>query len=376
MLRRCPVAFAPRMMRAVKITAYGGPEKLAVTNIQRPVLETGEVLVKVAATSINRGDIAQRKGLYPPPLGVTDTPGMEFSGTVVDMEASLEDAPGYVPEIGSRVMGIVAGGGYAEYVAVPASLCIPVPSAISLTQAAAIPETYLTAFQAMHHHAGLLPDKAGAAQYGAGLKTRPPAAALGRRYRMLVHAGASGVGIAACQIAKLFEITSITTSSEAKVEACQQWATYAVSRTPNESGDVFAEKVEAAVGKSGVDLIIDPVFGGRYLQEDGQLLAMDGTVVVLSFLGGSKTELDGPTFFQRRATIRFSALRNQSDFYKTSLTQAFRARIMPYIQSGKIKPVVAKTVSLDQIQDAHRMVEANELTGKCVVVVDPKLAEK
>jgi NADPH2:quinone reductase len=364
------------MMRAVKITAPGGPEKLSLTNIQRPILETGEVLVKVAATGVNRGDIAQRKGLYPPPVGVTDTPGMEFSGTVVDMEESLEDSPGFVPEIGSRVMGIVSGGGYAEYVAVPVSLCIPVPSTISLGDAAAIPETYLTAFQAIHHHAGLLPDKAGAAMYGKGLKTRPPASALGRRYRMLVHTGGSGVGIAACQIASLFEITSITTSSEAKVEACQQWATYSVSRTPNEDGVVFRDKVQAAVGKNGVDLIIDPVFGGKYLQEDGELLAMDGSVIVLSFLGGSTTQLDGPTFFKKRATVRFSALRNQSDFYKTSLTQAFRSRVMPAFSTGKIKPVVAKHLALDKVQDAHRMVEANELTGKCVLIVDPELAKK
>jgi NADPH2:quinone reductase len=368
-------AAARKMMRAVLPAAAGGLDALTVGSVPRPVLKTGEVLVKVAATAVNRGDIAQRKGFYPPPNGVTDIMGLEFSGTVVDVEHSLEDSPGYVPENGSKVMGLLSGGGYAEYVTVPAAHCIPVPEGLSLIDAAAIPETYLTAFQCIHHHGGLLPDPSAAEQYAHGLRTRPPADLLGRKYRMLVHAGASGVGVAACQIGGLFDIVTVATSSESKVSECAKYATYAVSRKPNEKGVAFQDKVESVVGKNGIDLVLDPVFGGTYTAENGNVLAMDGTIVVLSFLGGSKLpELSGSSFFQKRATIRYSSLRSQSHFYKTGLVASFRRRVMPAIASGKIRPVVAKKVLLDDIREAHRVVEANELVGKCVVVVDKSLA--
>jgi NADPH2:quinone reductase len=357
------------MMRAVQMSGPGGIDVLSIASVPKPKLRRGEVLVKVAATAVNRGDIAQRKGIYPAPPGASEILGLEFAGTVVDQESSLEDMPGYVPENGSRVMGILPGGGYAEYVAVPATLCMPVPDAMPLAVAAALPETYMTAYQAIHIHGGLLADDTHS------WRSRPPPDVLGRKYRMLVHAGASGVGVAACHLATLFDIDSITTSSENKVEACKQWATHALSRTPDESESVFRRKVESVAGPNGIDLVIDPVFGGIYMEENAQVLAMDGTVVVLSFLGGTKLQkTNASDYFRKRATIKFSSLRSTSDNYKAGLTASFRRRVLPAFNKGTLKPVVSKTLALDDVKEAHRLLEANEVIGKVVLVVDKATA--
>lgn len=354
-------------MRAVRMNGVGARDVLSVAaDVARPVPKAGEVLVKVAATAINRADIMQRKGNYPPPPGASEILGLEMAGTVVDASA----APASTFPVGARVMALLTGGGYAEYVAVPAAQCMPVPEHMPLVDAAALPETFLTAFQAMHNHAGWTPATCAAAQ-----------AESGRPRRLLMHAGGSGVGVAACQIAKRFGCEAVTTSSDGKVKDCAGYATHAVSRTPNADGVVFKDKVEGAIGADGVDLVIDPVFGGSYLKENAQVLAKDGVIVVLSFLGGPKVqEFDAVPLFRKRGTLKFSTLRSQSEPYKEALVKAFSEHVLPGFSRGAdgaeptLRPVVAKVLSLDDIQEAHRSVEENEMVGKCVVVLDADAA--
>lgn len=337
------------MMRAVTQKAFGGVETLILSNVPKPqVVKPSDVLIRVKATAVNRGDTMQRRGLYPPPPGASDIMGLEAAGVVEAVGPEVREF-----KAGDAVMCLLTGGGYAEFVVANSGCVMPIPSSMSFTHAAAIPEVFLTAWQCLTMHNGV--------QSGD---------------RVLIHAGASGVGSAAAQLTeRVLGGVAITTSSDDKVEQCRKYASYAVSRTPDEAKKVFAPKVRAALGEGdpNIRLVIDPVFGGSYLAEDGEVLGMDGAVVVLAFMGGNVVqEWNATPFFRKRATVQFSTLRNRSDAYKTQLVQSFRAAALPRFTSGEplLEPVISSVLPLHDIAAAHQLVESNSSAGKVIVVVD------
>lgn len=334
-------------MRAVTLRGFGAVDNLIVSSVPKPTLTSlSDVLIKVKSTAVNRGDIMQRKGHYPPPPGCTDILGLEAAGVV---EAVGPGVTRFVP--GDRVMALLSGGGYAEYAVASEGSVMAIPAPFSFTQAAAIPEAFLTAWQAL----------------AMTCRTR-------EGDRVLVHAGASGVGTAAAQLVeRVLKGQAITTSSESKVPFCRQYASYAVSRTP-ELGNAFSKKVFDALGdKRGVQTVIDPVFGGTYLEEDGECLGVDGTIVVIAFMGGHTiTQWKAAPFFAKRANICFSTLRSRSDAYKAALVQSFEASALPCFERGcdgrlPLEPVISKVFPLDAVREAHRLVDSNESLGKIIL---------
>ena len=334
-------------MRAVTLKGFGDSSVLQVVqNAVRPVVGLADVLVRIKATAVNRADINQRQGQYPPPPGASDILGLECAGVV---EAVGPDATGKF-SVGDRVMALLSGGGYAEYAAVHHGSVMRVPDNLSFVEAAAIPEAFLTAWQCL------------------AFNTKVAAGDV-----VLVHAGASGVGTAAAQLTKkVLQATSVTTSSEDKVDFCKQFSQFAVSRTPSEAGVVFADKVAACVGANKVNVIIDPVFGGNYLAEDCEVAASDSTVVVLAFMGGNKiANFNAVPFFRKRCAIRFSTLRSRDTDYKAELVGSFVERALPQFSSSdvatRLVPVVSKVYKLEEIARAHLDVETNASVGKVVL---------
>jgi NADPH2:quinone reductase len=348
----------PTAMRAVVMSGFGPPSVMSVSRqVPLPVPRPGDVLIKVAATAVNRADLMQRKGHYPPPAGASQVLGLEAAGRVV------VGGGGFA--VGDRVMALLSGGGYAEYAAVPAAHCMPVPAHLSLAEAAAVPEAFLTAYQVVTAHGGLGPS-------GDRRDVAAP--------RILVHAGASGVGIAASQIGRVFGATVVTTSSAGKVGGAARFAAHAVSRAPGADGVVFADKVEAAVGAAAVDLVLDPVFGGSYMQENGRVLAPDGRVVVLSFLGGPKLkDFSAAELFRKRGRLQFSTLRSQSDAYKARLVAGFAKDVLPAFlpedaaaaAAGpyRCRPVIDTTLALEDVAAAHELIARDGAIGKCVLTI-------
>jgi putative PIG3 family NAD(P)H quinone oxidoreductase len=329
-------------MRGVALKGFGGPEMLQyTTELLRPVLPNPNyVMIKVAATALNRADTMQRKGHYPAPPGESEILGLEAAGTICEIG----------PEVrrwkeGDRVMALVPGGGYAENVVVHESHVMPVPEGMSFVDAAAIPEVFLTAYQALRFQSNL--------QAGDTL---------------LMHAGASGVGTAACQLARLFGAKSITTSSEGKVEECKKFADFAVSRTKDENGKIFASKVTAAIGANKVNVVIDPVFGGGYLEESTEVMALDGQVVVLAFMGGNTIkEFNATPLFRKRIGIKFSTLRSQNTEYKAKLIKAFSENALPAFSDGRLKPVIDTVFPVEDVVKAHEKLDASDSVGKIIL---------
>ena len=346
-------ATAGKLMRGITLNGAGGPDVLTVSsNLARPTMKTStEVLIKVMATSVNRADTMQRKGMYPAPPGASELLGLEAAGIVESV------APGVSKwSVGDKVMALLGGGGYAQYVNVEEGHCLKMPEMYTFEQAAAIPEVFLTAWQAIRFQASL-----------------------SKGQTLLTHAGASGVGTAASQLARLLGARAVTTSSEAKVEACKQFADVAVSRTPTENADGkkfhFAPKVIEAIGSNAVDVIIDPVFGGGYLEEDVEVLNTDGQIVVLAFMGGSKAGVpDGLNcvpMFRKRVGIKFSTLRSQSNEYKAKLVESFAAEALAGFSDGRLTPVIDTTFDLfDEVVKAHERIDKSESIGKLVLKVD------
>jgi putative PIG3 family NAD(P)H quinone oxidoreductase len=335
--------FPMATMRAV-IARDKSIESLEVsTTVPKPVLKDGHyILVRVAATSVNRLDTLQRKGLAPVPAGASEIMGVEAAGTVAEIGAKVT-----MWQPGDRVMCLLTGGGYAEYVAVNEAHCLPVPENMSITYAAAVCEVFLTAYQAMRLNGNVQ-----------------------RGDHVLIHAGASGVGTAACQLCRhVLHAKSVTTSSAGKIEHCKQFADYAVSREKDEStGKLFASKVLEAIGGPKINLVIDPVFGGGYLEEDAEVLALDGKVVVIAFMGGATIpDFNATPLFRKRAEIKFSTLRSQPSEYKRALVEAFREEAYPALVSGKLSPVIQHVLPVEEIQRAHTLVETNATMGKVVL---------
>lgn len=325
-------------MRAVLVDRPGGPDHLRLGEAPRPVPGPEELLVRVHATALNRADLMQREGRYPPPEGASPVLGLEAAGVV---EAVGSACVGWA--IGDRVFGLLPGGGYAAYVAIRHDHAMRIPDALSFEEAAAVPEVFLTAFQALHW--------LGAVQQGEVV---------------LIHAGASGVGTAAIQLARLAGAFVYVTASAAKHPLCLELGAAGAIDYQHEA---FPERLRELGGGGGADVIIDFV-GAPYLHDNVDALALDGRLVVLATMGGSRVDsFDLRGLFRKRATLVTSTLRSRSDGYKAHLTRAFADAVLPQFEDGTLRPVIDSIYAWTDVAEAHRRMEANENAGKIVLRV-------
>jgi NADPH2:quinone reductase len=328
----------PERMRCIEITRPGGPEVLCPAERPVPRPGAGEVVVKVAAAGINRPDLLQRQGVYPPPPGASDLPGLEVAGVV----AAVGEGVAW-PPLGQPVCALVAGGGYAEYVAVDSRHCLPVPAGLDLTAAAGLPETVFTVWHNVFERGRLQPGE-----------------------RFLVHGGSGGIGTTAIQMAKALGATVFTTASRAKLQACRALG---ADRAIDYAAEDFVEVVKAETGGAGVDVILDMV-GGGYIARNVKALAADGRLVSIAFMQGSTAELNFMPVMLKRLTLTGSTLRPQSAAAKARMAEGLKANVWPLLQSGAIRPVVHATFPLEEAADAHRLMESGGHIGKVILVVD------
>ncbi len=329
-------------MRAVEIAEPGPADVLRVVDRPRPVPAPGEVLVRVAAAGVNRPDVLQRLGKYAPPPGASDVPGLEVAGRVVEVAPTADSTPSRWSE-GDAVCALVAGGGYAEYCAVPAAQCLPVPAGYSMVQAAALPETFFTVWTNVFERGRL--------QAGDTL---------------LVHGGSSGIGTVAIQLGHAFGARVFVTAGSA--EKCAACVTLGALAALNYRERDWVAELKAATGGRGVDVILDMV-GGDYTPRNLALLADDGRLVQIAFVKASKVEVDLMPVMRRRLTITGSTLRPQSVAAKGAIAQALEARVWPLLAAGTVAPVIHAVLPLAQAADAHRMMEEGRHIGKIVLDV-------
>lgn len=323
-------------MRAVVITAPGGPEVLAWRDVPDPVCGPDEVVLDVAASAVNRADIAQRQGHYPPPPGAPAWPGLECSGTI---RAVGPNVSGW--RVGDEVCALLAGGGYAEQVAVPATQLLPVPAGVDLVTSAALPEVLCTVWSNLVMTAAL---RAGEV--------------------LLVHGGASGIGTAAIQVGVALGATvAVTAGAAAKLARCTELG---ASITVNYRDADFVDAVRAATGGRGADVVLD-IIGAKYLSRNVDVLAPDGRLVVIGLQGGRLAELDLSALMAKRASITGTTLRARPAAQKAKIVAAVRQHAWPLIESGAVIPVVDRTLPMQQAAEAHRVVEAGEHVGKVVL---------
>jgi len=328
----------PQTMTAVEIREPGPPQVLRA--VERPVPQPGpgEVLIQVAAAGVNRPDVMQRKGIYPPPPGVTDIPGLEVAGQVAGLGEGVRD-----PALGARVCALVAGGGYAQYVSAPAVQCLPAPAPLSLEQAAALPETFFTVWLNVFQRARL--------QKGETL---------------LVHGGASGIGTTAILLGKAFDARVIVTAGTAeKCTACRELgADVAINYR---EGDFVAATLRATDGR-GADVILDMV-GGDYLPRNTAAAAVEGRIALIATQGGNKSELDLRPLMIKRLTITASTLRAQPVANKGRIAAALRENVWPLFETRGLKPVIHARFPLADAAGAHRLMESDTHIGKIVLTV-------
>jgi putative PIG3 family NAD(P)H quinone oxidoreductase len=324
-------------MTAIEIAQPGGPEVLKPGRRPVPAPGAGEVLIEVAAAGVNRPDVLQRQGGYAPPPGASDIPGLEVAGKIVAVGAGAGSW-----KAGDCVCALVAGGGYAEYCAAPAPQCLPVPGKLDMIHAAALPETFFTVWTNVFDRGRLQ-----------------------RGETFLVHGGSSGIGTTAIQLAHAFGARVIATAgSDEKCEACRKLgADIAV----NYRTEDFAAKVMEATEGKGADVILDMV-GGDYIPKNLSCLAVEGRLVQIAFLKGSKAEINLAPIMIKRQTLTGSTLRPRSVAQKGEIAQSLRAKVWPLLESGKIAPVIYKTFPLAQAADAHRLMESSAHVGKIVLL--------
>ena len=328
----------PASMKIVEITAPGGPEVLKPATRPVPAPGAGEVLVKVAAAGVNRPDVAQRKGLYPPPPGASDIPGLEIAGTVV---ALGEGVTAYT--IGDAVCALVSGGGYAEYAACPVPQTLPVPRGLSMIEAAAVPETFFTVWTNMIDRGHL---------------------AAGESF--LVHGGTSGIGTTAIQLARARGARVLATAGSAeKVAACERLG---AERGIDYRREDFVEIVKQATGGKGVDVILC-IVGGEYLQRNIACLATEGRLLQVAVQGGAKAEINLGHVLMRRLTLTGSTLRPRSVAQKGAIAAALRREVWPLLEAGTVRPVIDRTFPLADAAKAHAVMEESSHIGKLVLTI-------
>lgn len=326
-------------MRAIAITRPGGPEVLELVERPDPVAGLGECVVRVAASGINRPDVLQRKGAYPPPPGASDLPGLEIAGEIVSGDAEALAAHGFA--VGDRVCALANGGGYAELCVVPVGQCLPVPAGWTMAQAASLPETCFTVWANVFDRVGLQPGET-----------------------LLVHGGSSGIGVTAIQLARAFGArVLVTVGSADKAEACRALgADVAINYREQD----FVAEAKAATGGRGVDVILDMV-AGDYVGRGVQALAEDGRLALIAVQGGVKSEIDAGLVLRRRLTITGSTLRPRSAAFKAQLARSLRERVWPLIETGRIQPVIYRELPAAQAAEAHALMESNQHIGKIVL---------
>lgn len=323
-------------MMVIEITEPGGPEVLVPSRRPLPRPSSGEVLIEVAAAGVNRPDCLQRAGQYPPPPGASDLPGLEVTGTIVELGEGAGEW-----RVGDVVCALVPGGGYAEYCVTPAPQCLPVPQGLELVQAAALPETFFTVWTNVFERAAL--------QSGESL---------------LVHGGSSGIGTTAIQLARAFGARVFATAGSAeKVEACTNLG---AERAVNYREQDFVELLRQATAGKGVDVILDMV-GGHYVQRNLDLLAVEGRLVQIAFLQGARVELNLTPILVKRLTFTGSTLRPRSVAEKAVIARALREKVWPLLEAGTVKPVIDHTFPLEKAAEAHRLMESNRHIGKIVL---------
>lgn len=326
-------------MRVIEIVEPGGPSvlKSSVRSIPKP--KRNEVLIKISYAGINRPDVLQRSGSYLPPPGASDLPGLEASGIISAIGKNVTNW-----EVGDEVCALLPGGGYAEYAVTQASHCLPVPTGMSLKQAAALPETLFTVWSNVFQRGGLKPNE-----------------------KFLVHGGSSGIGTMAVQLANLFgsEVYA-TAGSEAKCSACEELGAI---RAINYNKKDFLEVIKSI---GGVHLILDMV-GGAYIEKNIKALVDGGRLVQIAFLKGAKVELNFAQIMTRRLTVTGSTLRPQSDLSKSQIASELLEKIWPLLSTGRINPVINSVFDLNDVSSAHRLMESSKHIGKIVLKVDGRL---
>jgi putative PIG3 family NAD(P)H quinone oxidoreductase len=324
-------------MIAIEIREPGGPEVLVPVERPRPDAAAGDVLIKVAAAGVNRPDVLQRRGRYPPPPGASDIPGLEVAGTI----AAIGDGVS-AWHVGDEVCALVAGGGYAEYCVAPAPQCLPVPRRLDLIAAAAIPETFFTVWTNVFERGRLKPGES-----------------------ILVHGGSSGIGTTAIQLARaLGSRVFATAGSAAKCEACEALG---AEVCVNYRDTDFVAVVKERSGGRGVDVVLDMV-GGEYVPRNLDVLATDGRLVQIGTLGGATASINVGVVMVRRLTITGSTLRARPVADKAVIALAVRDRVWPLLESGAVKPIVHATFPLRDAAAAHRLMESSAHIGKIVLV--------
>jgi len=331
----------PKECTVVEIVRPGPPEVLVLA--RRPVTPPGpgEVLVRVAAAGVNRPDVMQRLGKYPPPPGASDIPGLEIAGEIVAVAPEVTEW-----RVGDRVCALVAGGGYAEYCLVPAPQCLPIPGRLSFVEAAALPETYFTVWTNVFERGRLAKGET-----------------------LLVHGGGSGIGTTAIGLGRAFGARVFATAGSP--EKCAACVRLGAEVAINYREEDFVAVVKAKTGDLGVDVILDMV-AGDYVPRDLACLALEGRLVIIAVLGGPKATLDVLPILHRRLTITGSTLRARTAPEKGRIARALRERVWPLLESGKVAPVVHATFPLAEAAAAHRLMESGEHVGKIVLVVSPR----
>jgi NADPH2:quinone reductase len=327
----------PAQMTVVAISRPGGPEVLVPET--RPVPKPGpnELLIKVEAAGVNRPDVSQRAGSYPPPPGASDLPGLEISGEVVAVGVNAKKH-----KIGDKVMSLVAGGGYAQYCVAQDAQAMAVPASFSSIEAGATPETLMTVWHNVFERGALKPGET-----------------------LLVHGGSSGIGTMAIQLAKAWQANVIVTvGSKEKAEACLKLG---ADRAINYRSEDFVAEVKAATAGAGANVILDMV-GGDYIERNYEAAAVDGRVVQIAFLGSPKATVNFTRLMVKRLTHTGSTLRPRSNADKAAMVAAIEERVMPMMREGRLKPLIDSTFPLEKAADAHRRIETSEHIGKIVLI--------
>ena len=326
-------------MQAIEITSFGAPDVLRQGERPDPVPGTGEVLIRVAASGVNRPDVLQRTGNYPVPPGASDIPGLEVAGEILGGDAQAMAAAGLA--VGDRVCALVAGGGYAQLCVAPVGQCLPVPKGLTDIEAASLPETFFTVWSNVFDRGRL---QAGET--------------------FMVQGGTSGIGVTAIQMAKALGATVIATAgSDDKCQACVQLgADHAINYKTKD----FAEEIKTITGGAGVNVILDMV-AGAYVAREVQSLAEDGRLVIIAVQGGVKSEINAGLVLRKRLTVTGSTLRPRPIAFKAAIAASLRTKVWPLLESGAIKPVIHSTFAAADAAKAHELMESNQHVGKIVL---------
>jgi len=334
-------------MKCIEIRAYGAPEVLVPAERPTPVAGAGEVLIRVGASGVNRPDVLQRTGNYPVPPGASDVPGLEVAGVIESGDADAMAAAGF--KVGDRVCALVAGGGYAEYCVAPVPQCLPVPQGLSDVEAASLPETFFTVWSNVFDRGRL--------QAGETL---------------LVQGGTSGIGVTAIQMAKAAGATVIVTAGSD--EKCAECLKLGADHAINYKTADFAEAAKKLTGGKGVDVVLDMV-AGDYVKREIECLAEDGRIVIIAVQGGTRADFNAGLVLRRRLTITGSTLRQRPIAFKGAIAQALKTKVWPWIEQGRIKPVIHSVFPAIEAGDglpsgaarAHALMQSGQHVGKIVL---------